>query len=99
VTDGGKVFAKIPAYQYRGLHARLALWGLAEELLHVKRDGHGQTRSGQWRPTQKGMQWLSGMTLVPSEVYVQQGRVECPEGMACREARENKICVWPGSEN
>lgn len=24
---------------------------------------------------------------------------ECPEGMTCREARENKICVWPGSEN
>lgn len=74
-TDNGKVFAPIPAYRYRAQHAKLALWGLLEELLFEKKSGSGQTRSGQWRPTSKGMQWLSGMTHVPSEVYVLQGRV------------------------
>lgn len=74
-TDGGKVFVRVPAYQFKGLHARLALWSLAEELLQPRRSGSGQTRSGCWRPTLKGMQWLSGLTQVPSEVHVQGGKV------------------------
>jgi hypothetical protein len=74
-TDGGKVYVKVEAYRFKGTHARLALWGLAEELLHPRRSGSGQTRSGFWRPTQKGMQWISGLTHVPSEVFVQGGKV------------------------
>lgn len=74
-TDGGKVYVKVEAYRFQGCHARLALWGLAEELLHPKKSGSGQTRSGSWRPTAKGMQWLSGVTQVPSEVHVVGGKV------------------------
>lgn len=74
-TQDGKVFVRIEAYRFKGTHARLALWGLAEELLFEKRTGSGQTRSGSWRPTQKGMQWISGLTHVPSEVFVQGGKV------------------------
>jgi hypothetical protein len=54
-TDGGKHYVRVPAYQFKGLHGRLALWGLIEELLHPRRSGSGQTRSGGWRPTQKGL--------------------------------------------
>jgi hypothetical protein len=74
-TDNGKVYVRVPAYQFGATHARLALWGLAEELLHPRRSGSGQTRSGSWRPTAKGMQWLSGLAVVPSEVFVQGGKV------------------------
>lgn len=74
-TDNGKVFVKVPAYRFQGLHARLVYWGLIEELLHEKRTGSGQTRSGSWRPTSKGLQWLTGLTQVPSEVHVQGGKV------------------------
>jgi len=74
-TQDGKVFVKVPAYQFKGRHARLSLWGLAEELLHAKKSGSGQTRSGSWRPTQKGMQGLGGVTTAPSEVYVLKGKV------------------------
>lgn len=74
-TQDGKVFVRVPAYQFKGRHARLGLWGLAEELLFPKKSGSGQTRSGSWRPTQKGMQWISGLTHVPSEVFVQGGKV------------------------
>ena len=74
-TDGGKVYVKVPAYQFGATHARLVLWGLAEELLIPKRAGSGQTRSGSWRPTVKGMQWISGVTTVSSEVFVLGGKV------------------------
>ena len=74
-TDGGKVFVRVPAYQFQGVHARLVYWGLVEELLHPRRSGSGRTRSGSWRPTAKGMQWLSGVTAVPSEVFVLGGKV------------------------
>ncbi len=74
-THNGQHYVKVEAYRFQGCHARLALWGLAEELLHEKKKGAGQTRSGSWRPTQKGMQWLSGLTTVPSEVCVLRGKV------------------------
>lgn len=74
-TQDGKVFVRVPAYQFKGSHAKLALWGLLEELLHPRRSGSGQTRSGSWRPTLKGMQFLGGITRVPSEVFVQAGKV------------------------
>lgn len=74
-TQDGKVYVKVPAYRFQGVHAKLALWGLAEELLLEKRSGSRQTRSGSWRPTAKGMQWLAGFGLVPSEVHVHAGKV------------------------
>lgn len=74
-TQDGRVYVKVPAYQFRAQHAKLALWGLAEELLMSKRSGSGQTRSGSWRPTLKGMQFLGGITKVPSELHVQAGKV------------------------
>lgn len=79
-TQDGAHYVKVPAYQFRGLHARLVYWGLLEELLHQKKSGSGQTRSGSWRPTVKGCQWLSGLTTVPSEVFVLKGRVV---GLGC----------------
>ena len=74
-SQRGQIYVPVAAYRWRGTHARLALWGLAEELLHARRSGSGQTRSGSWRPTQRGMQWLSGLIHVPSEVHVLRGRV------------------------
>lgn len=68
-------WVKIPAYRYRGLHARLKHWNFLEEGTMIKRDGSEQRRPGVWRVTERGEQFLAGLLSAPYEARLVADRV------------------------
>jgi hypothetical protein len=73
---GTRTFVHTPALRElghtgQGDAARLRLWGLVEEE-NVRRPDGG--RSGWWRVTQAGEDWLMGLTVIDKYALVYSGR-------------------------
>ena len=61
----------------QGDAARLRLWGLVEREVEARADGG---RSGYWRVTKLGEDFLRGRAKLPKYVYVYDGRLLRTEG-------------------
>lgn len=70
-----------------GDHAKLAYWGLAEQLSGPAEDGN--PHQGRWRITDAGAAWVNGATRVPRYVYLYDGKpvaVPCDETLSIHDA-------------
>lgn len=70
----GAVFVRVPAYEFKGLHARLRHWGLIEEQTYVRKNGSEARRPGCWRITKKGLEFLAGDLFVPGILVMEEDR-------------------------
>lgn len=70
--DWGHVPTTTTLARLGGEFARLALWGLVEELSEPRPDGG---RAGWWRVTDRGVQFIRGEISLPAYARVYNGRL------------------------
>ena len=82
-AEGGQHnFIEVDPYKFKGTHGKLRYWDLLEEQMYISEDDpdHPQRRSGRWRLTQRGRDYLAGKIQVPEYAVVLQDQVVRYEG-------------------
>lgn len=69
-ASGQGQWVKVPAFRYSGTHAQLKYWGVIEDQVHYNKAGEEKRRSGVWRVTAHGKEWMAGRVTVPAEAIV-----------------------------